>query len=436
MRVLVLDGNENHAVASARSLARAGHRVEVGANTRWSKAGWSRSCHRAFTYPAPQEDSFAFVQCIAAEAAREPGTLVLPMTERTTLPLSLHRDVIFATGAKMVLPPHETVLRAFDKQATTRLAAALGVAIPQTTTINNRDDARRVAASLPYPMVLKARSSEEVSPSGNITATGAPRYARNAAEFLAAYEEMARRCSAVLAQEFIDGEGAGYFALMCDGQLRMEFAHRRIRDVRPTGSGSAVRVSVRPDARLREAGLAILRALKWHGVAMVEFRQRADGTPVFLEVNGRFWNSLPLAVYAGADFPAWLAHMAEHGDVEPQMDYQAGLRCRWLLGDVRHLIEVMRGAPAGYPGNYPSRLTTLANLALPVRGTFHDNFTLRDPLPELGDWLDFLFRRLLAAAKKKDGLQSVSRNNDATASPAAIHTARSESCAGEVLNLK
>jgi predicted ATP-grasp superfamily ATP-dependent carboligase len=199
-----------------------------------------------------------------------------------------------------------------------------------------------------------------------------------------------------------------------------------------------VRVSVRPDARIREAGLAILRALKWHGVAMVEFRQRADGTPVFLEVNGRFWNSLPLAVYAGADFPALLARMAEHGDVEPQVDYREGLRCRWLLGDFRHLIEVMRGVPAGYPGTYPSRLATLINFTLPVRGTFHDNFTLRDPLPELGDWLDFLFRRLLAAARKKDGLQSVNRSDTATTSPSAIRnrTARNESCAEEVLNLK
>src|SRR5207253_3587624 len=127
-------------------------------------------------------------------------------------------------------------------------------------------------------------------------------------------------------------------------------AHRRIRDVRPTGSGSAVRESVAPEPGLREAALAILGSLRWRGVAMVEFRVKADGTPVFLEVNGRFWNSLPLAVYAGADFPALLAEMAERGDVEPRFDYRAGVRCRWLLGDFRHLLEVMRGKPAGFPG--------------------------------------------------------------------------------------
>ncbi len=396
MRVLVLDGNENQAVAAVRSLARAGHRVFVGASTSWSKAGWSRDAAGSFTYPAPQEDALAFVHCIAQQTNREPGTLVLPMTERTTLPLSLHRNVIYATDARMVLPPHETVLRAFDKQETTRLAASLGIAVPQTLVMTGIDEARRHAAGLPYPVVLKPRASEELTAAGTVRTTGGPRYARNADEFIAAYQAISRRCSAVLVQEFVEGEGTGYFALMNEGELRMEFAHRRIRDVRPTGSGSALRESVCPDARVKDAALAILRALRWHGVAMVEFRQKADGTPVFMEVNGRFWNSLPLAVYAGADFPARLAEMAERGDVEPRLDYLVGLKCRWLLGDLRHLIAVLRGAPPGYPGAFPSRLKTLAEICMPARGTLHDNLSRRDPLPELGDWLDFLLRRLPA----------------------------------------
>jgi predicted ATP-grasp superfamily ATP-dependent carboligase len=394
LKVLVLDGNENQAVACVRSLARAGHSVEVGAASGWSKAGWSRDCRGAFTYTAPQVDAARFVRDIAERVTREPGTLVLPVTERTTLPLSANREAIFAAGGKMVLPDHATVLRAFDKQETTRIASSLGIAIPKTALLSCSDEARRAAEGFSYPAVLKPRSSEEVSATGKVTQTGAPAYARNAREFVTAYDEISRRCSAALAQEFIEGEGAGYFALMREGEPRAEFAHRRIRDVRPTGSGSAVRVSVRVDSKLREAALAILQSLNWHGVAMVEFRLRADGTPVFLEVNGRFWNSLPLAVYAGADFPAMVAEMAESGDVKSSTTYAAGVRCRWLLGDFRHLLEVLKGPPSGYPGKFPSRARTLLSFTLPVRGTLHDNFTLRDPLPEIGDWLDFALRRL------------------------------------------
>jgi len=181
---------------------------------------------------------------------------------------------------------------------------------------------------------------------------------------------------------------------MRHGELRAEFAHRRIRDVYPTGSGSAVRVSVAPQPEIRNAALAVLRALNWHGVAMVEFRQEEGKPPVFLEVNGRFWHSLPLACYAGVDFPSLLAKMAAAEDIEATPKYREGVRCRWLLGDVRHLVEVWRGAPQGYPEKYPGRLQTLGAVLTPVPGTVHDLFTWEDPMPEFGDWLDFMRRAM------------------------------------------
>ena len=196
----------------------------------------------------------------------------------------------------------------------------------------------------------------------------------------------------MLVQEFVDGDGVGYFALMRRGELLAEFAHRRIRDVHPTGSGSAVRVSVAPEPEVRRASLSILQALQWHGVAMVEFRQVPGQRPVFMEVNGRFWNSLPLACYAGADFPRWLAQLAEYGDIEGKPSHRTGVACRWFLGDFRHVIEVWRGAPEGYPRRYPNRWRTVLDVMIPARGTYHDNFQWRDPLPELGDWLNFVER--------------------------------------------
>lgn len=398
MRVLVLDGNQNQAVAAVRSLAQAGHDVLVGDSTSWSKAGWSRFCHGTFRYPAPQRHAAAFVDQITKIAGAQPGTLVLPMTEATTLPLSQSRDAVFAASGRMVLPAHKDVLRAFDKNETTRLAASLGIAVPKTLLVSNKREAEQARTAMSFPVVLKPRSSEEMGASGAVRTTGRPQYASNKEEFDAAYETMSRRCSSVLVQEFVDGEGAGYFALMQHGELRMEFAHRRIRDVRPSGSGSAVRVSVKPDPQLREPSLDMLKALNWHGVAMVEFRQQPGKPPVFMEVNGRFWHSLSLACHAGADFPALLARMAEEGDIEASNGFRAGVRCRWLLGDVRHVAEVWKGAPAGYPRRYPGRVRALVDVLTPVPGTVHDLFQWDDPLPELGDWLDFA-RRVMHASE-------------------------------------
>ena len=120
---------------------------------------------------------------------------------------------------------------------------------------------------------------------------------------------------------------------------------------------------------------------------MVEFRQNEGEAPVFMEVNGRFWNSLPLACYAGADFPALLARMSETGDIPLSTGYRIGVRCRWLLGDFRHLVEVWKGPPQGYPEPYPGRIETLFKLLSPVPGTYHDLFRWSDPLPEAGDWI-------------------------------------------------
>ena len=43
-------------------------------------------------------------QAIAGFVRQQPGTLVLPMTEATTLPVSAHRDALISAGAKLVLP--------------------------------------------------------------------------------------------------------------------------------------------------------------------------------------------------------------------------------------------------------------------------------------------------------------------------------------------
>jgi predicted ATP-grasp superfamily ATP-dependent carboligase len=402
MRILVLDGNENQAVACVRSLARAGHSVSVGAHASWSKAGWSRYAKSSFRYTPPERDADAFVRDITEVVRRnKPGVLVLPLTEGSTLPLSSRRDEVISAGGRMVLPCHETVLRAFDKLQTLRLAESLGIVVPSANLVCDSDQAEALAKTIGYPVVIKPKSSREIGPSGQVRSTGRPLYARNSTEFMLAYKDLAERCTSVLAQTYVEGTGEGYFALMRQGEVRAEFAHRRLRDVRPTGSGSALRISVTLNPLLREAGLAVLRALRWHGVAMVEFRVRSDGTPVFIEVNGRFWHSLALSVYAGVDFPAMLASMAEAGDVPIASNYRIGIRARWLLGDLRHLIEVWRGAPKSYPGSFPGRLQTLFSFLLPVPGTYHDNFMMGDPLPELGDWLDFAFRRLPCSLRRE-----------------------------------
>jgi hypothetical protein len=84
---------------------------------------------------------------------------------------------------------------------------------------------------------------------------------------------------------------------------------------------------------------------------MVEFRVDPEGRPWLMEVNGRFWGSLQLAIDAGVDFP-WLLYRLCRGEaVEGPASYEVGRRLRWLLGDLDHLLLQLRGkGTAATPG--------------------------------------------------------------------------------------
>jgi predicted ATP-grasp superfamily ATP-dependent carboligase len=140
-------------------------------------------------------------------------------------------------------------------------------------------------------------------------------------------------------QREIQGEGCGIFALCEQGEPKVLFAHRRLREKPPWGGVSTLRESVALDPLMKEYAMRLLRRLRWHGVAMVEFKREAGtGIPFLMEINGRFWGSLQLAVDAGIDFPILLVGLYKGGVIQPRQDFRIGIRSRWFLGDVDHLL--------------------------------------------------------------------------------------------------
>ena len=76
-----------------------------------------------------------------------------------------------------------------------------------------------------------------------------------------------------------------------------------------------------------------------------------------MEINGRFWGSLQLAIDAGVDFPRLWVSILKGETVQPVSSYIEGLTLRWFWGDVKRLFFIMRGAPEGYPERVSSSLT-------------------------------------------------------------------------------
>ena len=138
-----------------------------------------------------------------------------------------------------------------------------------------------------------------------------------------------------LIQEYIHGDGYGVEVLFNHGEPRAIFMHRRLREYPITGGASTLRESINNE-KMKNIALDLMEGLEWHGVAMVEFKlDEKDGEPKLMEVNGRFWGSLPLSIASGVDFPYLLHKMATEGDVESVFEYKAGVKCRWLIpGDI------------------------------------------------------------------------------------------------------
>lgn len=92
---------------------------------------------------------------------------------------------------------------------------------------------------------------------------------------------------------------------------------------------------------------------------MVEYkRDLRTGRTVLMEVNGRFWGSLQLAIDSGVDFPRLLLACADGDGPSAPAPYTTGVRNRWWWGDVDHTImRLWRSRRALHlPSDAPGRL--------------------------------------------------------------------------------
>jgi predicted ATP-grasp superfamily ATP-dependent carboligase len=220
------------------------------------------------------------------------------------------------------------------------LARRLGVPIPASLTVGSLPEALELSSELNFPLVIKPGRSR-VRVDGRWLSTSV-RYANDLAELKQILADLSPAAYPVLLQERIQGPGVGLF-LCCDhGRPVAAFSHQRLREKPPSGGVSVLRESIPVDERTRDYAQRLLGELRWHGVAMVEFKRVArDGIPKLMEINGRFWGSLQLAIDAGVDFPALLIQMLEGKTLPPVAGYRTGVRSRWFWGDVDALLMLL-----------------------------------------------------------------------------------------------
>jgi predicted ATP-grasp superfamily ATP-dependent carboligase len=389
-RILVLDANQRSALAVIRSLGRRRMHVIAGDHMTPTIGGASSHAAASVQYASPASYPTRFLEDIAALVRRLGVDMVIPCTDLTTMLLVSQPEC--AHPARLASPPAHSYEALTDKRALLELATTNGIAVPETRVARSATEIRDVAGEFGHPLVLKPARSRYMK---------GDRIVSTSVRIVSSPADLAQALNALpwlddvpcLVQRFIPGHGAGIFVLCGQSGPIAWFAHKRLREKPPSGGVSVLSESVGVDPLMQGIATRLLSASRWVGVAMIEFRISDSCVPYLMEVNGRFWGSLQLAIDCGIDFP-WLLHqLVSDTPAGPPRAYILGRRLRWLFGDIDNLILQLRSRELGVRGktNAGGRfLQSFFDLSC-----HQEIFRWSDPGPglrEARDWVGALLR--------------------------------------------
>jgi protein-tyrosine-phosphatase/predicted ATP-grasp superfamily ATP-dependent carboligase len=396
-KVLVLGHDSQSFLSVIRSLGRAGIEVHVAWHQPDSVALRSRYVACAHDIPSFRVEDDLWKARMIELMTREKLDLVIPCHDSSIAPFQQHRADLEPHG-RLYLISDEAYGVLSDKFKTNELARSLGVHVPREIVVNNLSELEQAMTGFDYPVVLKPRGS--FNP-GDLASRHEVRKVYDQNELNKAFHSLADARPLAL-QENVLGRGAGVELLMKSGEVLLAFQHVRLHEP-PRGGGSSYRMSTALTPELLDASVQLLKALDYTGVAMVEFKvEPKTGRWALMEVNARFWGSLPLAIAAGADFPLALFQMLIEGRTAFPGHYRVGLCCRNWEADAGWLIANLRA------DRKDPTLTTRpigAVMAETVKNVIllrerSDTLTLDDPKPALHE-LAKLTRGKLSAARRK-----------------------------------
>jgi predicted ATP-grasp superfamily ATP-dependent carboligase len=363
MEALVTDTHDRAALAGLRGLGRAGIPTIALTPVRGGPGRWSRRATKREVGPDAIEDPRGFARKIQGIIDRDGERIIYPGREEAIEALLASKEHP-RLAELLPYPSLEGLAAVRDKRGLPELAERVGLLAPRTLFEGTLGEFGEAAPEL--PLVVK--------PALAAGGTTRPSAVRTPAERNALIERSELQ-SLVVAQELHEGPLASIaLVLDRDGSIAAQF-HQRTIDTWPPEMGvSAVARSVQPDLALVERIAEMLRSVGYAGLAQVQILESAAG-PVVIDVNPRFYGSLPLALAAGVNLPA-IWHATLTGEpVQPPPDYRVGVIFRWYEARVFSLArraDAVSGSPRADVGAVWSRddpLASAASILMTVRGS-------------------------------------------------------------------
>ena len=365
--VLITNANSRIAYVALKSLATRGIKVSTSDFVRTALSFFSKYSHNHFVYDSPYSKPMQFIDSLITNIRQYDYQVLLPVHEETFL-IAKHKETL-SKFIKLPIPDYRSILLAHNKDKLLEIATKLGIPVPRTYKIKTIEDIVPLSNELRYPVILKPRQG-----GGNFGINYV--YSRN--HLRQAYAHSLTRngltCERLLIQECIPvAEKFSQVQIFNQGNFRVKFTDKHLRDFPPTGGAGCFRVST-SYTEIEEYSKRLLEHLCWHGVAEVEYvTHRETGKPYLIELNPRLWGGLNSAVASGVDIPYLLYKLAIDGDIDTVKDYKLGVKTRWLWGDIRVFWHYMK--------SQNSKPRTLFEYIDPTVSC--DDFSLLDPLPFL-----------------------------------------------------
>lgn len=381
-RVLILDADGQAGLSIVRSLGRRGVSVTAGSSRRLSLGRLSRYSDSAYVYPEPTESAERFVNHLVDYLESVDHSIVVPVRDKTSTLLSAHKAEIERTGTTVAAEDWDTYVRAYDKGRLFDVAGSLPVPTPETYEPTSLAEVEDVATEISYPALVKPRSKTVWDASGqcHYTRVDDSLYADSSEELFAAYREVLERNPFLeeqihypLVQEYVPGTTTTTVVLADEGAIRADFQEERVRTY-PSSGGNSTLLRGLCDLKMRHYATSVIEALEWTGPAMVEFMRTPDDEYYLIEVNGRYWGSVPFAIESGFDIP-WLHYRQLRGEtIDQSRSYRTDfLQQRLINEDLKWLLEQL------HRGNATAILEFLWT-CLHAKQTFVD---LSDPVPSI-----------------------------------------------------
>jgi len=383
-RALILENGLGCVLPAARSLSRAGWTVGVGAPFENPRERGSRAIDHRHLVPRPEASIDGFLAAIE-QATEEVGyDIVFPADDASVLALSASRERLRPI---VPYPAHDVVLGGIDKLELTRAAQDQGIAVPHTEMAT----ASAIEACA-LPVIVKPRL--QWTP-GAVAQTGELFIER--AEVRDAVRRRVRDIegaggSAVL-QAPMNGRQIAVSAVVArDGRMVAAAQQTTLRYSLVQTSTRAV--TLEADEALLEQITGMLGRIGWWGLANLQFLEpEGGGAPHLIDLNGRYYGSLALAIAAGADLPAIWAACAIGDPPVHRVTARAGVRFHALESD---LVRARQERVGGL-------VRDVARTVSFAPGAAHTLWSIRDPVPAVR-WAGSLAGRLLRrAARRGDG---------------------------------